>query len=88
MIMTNSTLLPHFGKAVVISNVVPTTSWFAKRSFSLLQRLKTEDRQNCLNHLALLCTECAYAKRIYIEKVINEFVLKKRLFQVLFLTNF
>ena len=29
--------------------------------------------QDCLSHLALLCTECAYVNRIDIETVINEF---------------
>ena len=57
-----------FGKIVVILSVAPTVPSYAEQSFSVQQRPKTNLKstmgQDCLCHLALLCTERAYVNRI------------------------
>ena len=73
--------LSNFGKVVAILNIIPATSCFAERSFSVLRKLKTYLRstmgQDCRSHLALLRVERAYSTRIDNEKVIDEFELRK-----------
>ena len=71
----------NFGKVVAILSIIPTASCSAERLLSVLWRPKTNLRstmgQDRLNHLALLCFECAYVNRLDIEKVIDEFSSKK-----------
>ena len=40
--------------------------------------------QDCLSHLALLCTERVYFNRVDIEKVTDEFPSRKNLFKFFF----
>ena len=67
----------NFGKVVVFLRVKPTVPCSDERSFSVLQRPKTNLRrtkeQDRLSHLALLCFERAYVNRVDVEKMIDSF---------------
>lgn len=73
--------LPNFGKVVGILDIISATSCSAEQSFSVLWELKTYLRGtmelDCISHLALLRTECAYSNRVFTEKVIDEFDSRK-----------
>ena len=84
-------LLVNLGKVAIILSIIPVTSCSAERSFSVLQKLKTNHRstkdKDCPSDMALLCIKRFYSNRIDTEEVIEKMVPSSFSKQFLFILN-